>query len=195
MNLKNIKPSIRYLEEMGEVIYDKEWLKTAPKDLELYYMHRKVKEKDELEYDITIIPSQVLGQELVKTKGHQHKKKELYIVLRGEAIFLLQKNKGKIIEDVYAVRTRKGEAIIVPPSYQHLTINPSNQELRLGNWVSKKGGHDYSYLQKMNGACYFYIKSAEGKISWVKNKNYSKVPKLHFKKPLKSIPKNLDFLN
>jgi oxalate decarboxylase/phosphoglucose isomerase-like protein (cupin superfamily) len=41
----------------------------------------------------------------------------------------------------------------------------------------------------MKGGCYYYTKSG-----WVKNKNYEKTPELRFEKPLKSIPKNIDFL-
>jgi len=52
MNLKNIQPDIRYLKDMKEVVYDKEWLKKAPRDLELYYMYRGIKKKDGLRYDI-----------------------------------------------------------------------------------------------------------------------------------------------
>jgi len=47
----------------------------------------------------------------------------------------------------------------------------------------------YDFIAKMGGACYFYTK--EG---WIKNKNYTKIPSLRFEKPLKVLPKNLDFL-
>ena len=71
IDLKNKKPDVRHLNDMKDVIYDKEWLKSAS-NLELYYMYRGVEEKDGLRYDITIIPSRMLGKEYVKTKGHEH---------------------------------------------------------------------------------------------------------------------------
>ena len=71
INLKDKTPDIRHLNDMKDVIYDKEWLKTAS-NLELYYMYRKLEEKDGLKYDITIIPAQMLGKEFTKTKGHEH---------------------------------------------------------------------------------------------------------------------------
>lgn len=175
INLKNIKPDIRYLKDMKDVIYDKEWLKTAPDDLELYYMYRAIEKKDDLRYDITVIPALMLGKEFVKTKGHNHPVEEKYIVLEGEVIFLVQKGK-KEIEDVYAVKAKKGDGVTIPADYDdHIAINSSNQELRLGNWISQDCKNDYSIIQKMAGACYFYTK--EG---WVKNKNYSKIPELRF---------------
>jgi len=201
----SIKPDIRYLNDMKEVIYDRQWLKTAPENLELYYMYRGVnpaqilpkekimagKGKNGLRYDITIIPPKMLGQEFVKTKGHYHSDKyqEVYIVLNGEAIFLFQKNEGNIVKDVLAIKAKKDDVVIVPLNYGHITINPSNQELKIANWISENCQNVYNVFKKMKGACYFYTKNG-----WIKNKNYSKIPKLRFEKPLKSMPKNLDFL-
>ena len=185
MDLKNIKPDIRYLKDMKKVIYDKDWLKTAPKNMELYYMYREVKKKNDLRYDITIIPSKMLGQEFVKTKGHRHfKYQEIYTVLEGEAIFLIQKAKKKNIEQVFAIKAKKGDNVIIPPKSDHVTINPGSKELKLLNQISEKSKHDYGFIKKMKGACYFYTKEpTQGEASWIKNKNYKKIPKLRFKKP------------
>lgn len=174
INLKNIKPDVRYLKDMKDVVYDKEWFKKAPKHMELYYMYRGVKNKGGLRYDITIIPAKMLGKEFVKTKGHQHLKcQETYTILKGEAIFLIQKAKGKNIKKVFAIKAKKGDDIAIPPEHDHVTINPGSKELKLANWISEKSKHDYSHIKKSAGACYFYTK--EG---WIKNKNYTKVPKL-----------------
>ncbi len=191
MNLKDKKPDIRYLNDMKEVIYDKKWLKTAP-NLELYYMYRGIKKEGNLRYDITIIPSRMLGKEFVKTKGHEHigKYGELYMVLEGEAIYLMQKRKGEKIEDVYAVKTKKSDVVIIPPGYAHVSINSSKKDLKMANWISEDCKSDYQMFEKLQGACYYYTKKG-----WVKNKNYKKIPKLRFEKPLKLIPKDLSFLS
>ena len=185
------KPDVRYLDDMRKVLYDKKWAKTAP-NFELYYMYRGLKKKKGLRYDITIIPPKMLGKEFVKTKGHYHigSYGETYSVLRGKAIYLMQKEKrGKII-DAYYIKAKKGEHIVIPPHYAHITINPSlSEELKMANWVSEKCMSDYKKIEKKRGACYCYTKSG-----WVKNKNYKRVPKLHFKRPKKSMPKNLSFL-
>jgi glucose-6-phosphate isomerase len=188
--LKNTKPDIRTLKQMSTVLCDQKWLKTAS-DLELYYMYRGVKERGELSYDITVIPARMLGEEFVKTKGHYHsdKRQELYVVLNGEALFLFQKVKDKIVEDVYAIKAKQGDIVIVPKNFGHITINPTSKELKLANWLSKKNVRDYGSLEKMKGGCYFYTLNG-----WVKNKNYTRVPDLRFEKPLKKMPKNLDFL-
>ncbi len=189
--LKLENPQIRYLNDMKTVIYDKEWLKTAS-NAELYYMYRSVKKKNGLVYDITVIPPKMLGQEFIKTKGHEHCQgtfQELYIVLNGQGIFLAQKYEDGKIKDIFAVQAKKGEVVIVPEHYGHVTINPSEEVLEMANWVDEKCKGIYDLFEKKAGACYYYTQSG-----WLKNKNYKQVPELRFEKPLKSIPKNLDFL-
>ena len=190
MAIKQIKPQIRYLNEMKSVLYDQKWAKTAP-NLEVYYMYRGVKEKNGLRYDITVIPPRILGKEFIRTKGNRNSKnfQELYIVLKGKAIFLMQKAKGKIIENIVAVEAKKGECVIFPPKYAAIIINPFKKELKIANWISAKNKNIYEELEKMKGAGYFYTKRG-----WIKNKNYAKIPKLRIEKSLKSKPKNLDFL-
>ncbi len=192
IDLSKLTPDIRCLNDMEAVIYDKEWLKTAD-NLELYYMYRGLEEKDGLRYDITTIPSKMLGSEFVKTKGHYHvgAGQELYTVLDGSAIYLLQKkNEAGDIEDAYAVKAERGDVVIMPPFYGHVTINPSKiKELKMANWVSKDCKSDYSEFVKLEGACYYYTNK-----NWVKNENYKNVPDLRFEEPLKSIPQNLEFL-
>ena len=193
MKLK--KPEIRYLFDLKKVLYDQKWLKNAP-NLPVYFMYRGIKRKNGLRYDITVMPPQKLGQEFVKTLGHEHINNygELYLVLKGEAIYLIQrteKNKKNkiVIKDIYAVKAKKGQAVIIPPGYGHITINPSNQELKMANWVAEKCQNSYQIFKQMHGGGYFYTEKG-----WLKNKNYAMVPKLKFKKPLKQTPHNLDFL-
>ena len=183
--------SSRRVSDMKNVLCDRSWAKTAP-NFEVYFMYRGVKKKESLRYDITVISPRLLGKEFAKTKGHKHLGNygELYITLKGEAIYLLQKYQNNKIEDVYAIKAGKGEAIIIPPKYGHFTINPSpDKELKVANWSDEKSQHEYGVIDKKHGACYYY--TAEG---WIKNKNYKKAPKLRFEKPLKSAPRDLSFL-
>jgi len=213
--IENRKPDIRFLYDMKEVLYDQKWAKKSP-NFELYYMYRGVKPRrrafgslrgkekrglpaqilknktwEGLRYDITVIPPRMLGEEFVKTKGHEHLGNfgELYTVLKGKVIYLIQKFKKNQIIDVYAVKAKKGESVIVPPGYGHITINPASQELKEANWCSEKCKNIYDLYEKKQGACYYYTKSG-----WIKNKNYKKISKLRFEKPLKKMPRNLDFL-
>lgn len=187
-------PVVRFLDDMKEVLYDKKWAKTAP-NLELYFMRRGIKRENGFRYDVTVLPFQMLGKEFVKTKGHYHVRfrQELYQVLEGKGIFLMQKTRGSSVEDVYAVKAKKGDFIIMPPYYGHVTINPGKQELKMANWVSENCKSDYSFVAKKQGACYFAIKE-KTRLKWVKNENYQDIPKLRFEKPLQKMPKDLSFL-
>ena len=193
-DLKKLEPDVRRLDELRGLLYDAEWAKTAP-NLELYYMYRKLEIKDGLRYDITVIPPKMLGLEFVKTKGHTHAGfyGEVYMVLEGEGYYLFQKGGPKghpdIIEDVCVTKAKKGDVIIVPAGYGHVTINPSDQELKMANWVKETDVGNFSLFEKMHGACYYYTTGG-----WIKNENYKSVPELRFEEPLKSVPENLDFL-
>lgn len=196
-----IKPQIRYLKEMADVVYDKEFVKNNP-NLELYYVYRGVKKQNGIRYDITVIPPQMLGEEFVRTKGNRNSNDfpELYAVLKGEAIFLLQKAKEDVVEDVLAIEVKKGDFVLVPAEYAVMVINPLEKELKLGNWVSEKNENIYDELERMRGMCYFAIakkskvKSQKSKVEWIRNNNYKRISKLRFEKPLKKKLKSLDFL-
>lgn len=173
-------PEIRYLHDMGSVLYDKKWARRA-KNIPLYFMYRGIRKRGKMRYDITVIPPRVLGKEFVKTKGHRHlKAEEKYTVLKGKAIFLLQKynEKKDKLEKVIAIKAKKGESITIPPLYDHVTINPCKRfNLVLSNWIPENAKSDYSILQKKKGASYFY--TTEG---WIKNKNYKNIPEIEIKK-------------
>ncbi len=178
---------------MEDVIYDKEWFSKQKRNLVLYEMRREVKKFGNIRYDITKLYGKMLGKEFNKTLGHYHPDNfpEIYEVLRGRAIYLLQKpvrlNSRKIVHAL-AIYAKKGEQVIIPPGYGHVTINPSSKMLVMANLVSNRFSSIYEPYKKFNGACFFYTKRG-----WVKNENYEvrkferiKAKKL-FQKPLKEL--------
>lgn len=198
MNLENFTPQIRYLRDMKNLIFDKEWLRTAP-NLALYYMYRDLAETphdksvllaQKLRYDVTVMPFQLLGRELVKTAGHQHSivpttdltYPEIYEILEGKTIFLLQESKNNTILDAYAVRAQKNDKIIIPPNYSHIMINVGSAELKTANYVSRDCQNVYTTIEKNQGMCYFAVENKSQNIEWVKNSNYQSAPSLVFKK-------------
>jgi glucose-6-phosphate isomerase len=174
---KAMAPDIRRLFDMREVIFDRSWLAGA-EDFELYYMYRDLflsradKEKllqEGLRYDITIIPPHMLGREYIKTAGHYHPTvpgssvtyPELYEVLEGEALYLLQ---SQDLSDVVAVTASAGDKVLVPPGYGHITINRSNKTLKMANFVSRSFDSLYGPYKEREGGAYFFTR--EG---WIKN--------------------------
>lgn len=190
-----VKPDVRRLSDMREVIYDIEWLKGAP-DMELYYMYRDlaVSKGDRsiildhhLRYDITVIPPNRLGAEYVKTAGHYHPfvegtsytYPEVYEVLSGTAHYLLQKCEGGRITDVVMIEAKEGDKAIIPPGYGHVTINPSNKELKMANWVSRDFSSIYEPYKKCGGAAYFEL--VDGRL--IRNGRCDHIPDIRLLKP------------
>jgi glucose-6-phosphate isomerase len=193
IDLTSKTPDVRSLNDIKGVLADQEFAKTT-EDAKLYFMYRGIEEKDGIRYDITVVPAKVLGSEFVKTKGHYHVGKygEVYTVLEGQALYLMQKKKSdNEIEDAYVVRANKGDVVVIPSDYGHITINPSTTtDLKMANWVAADCKSDYSLFEKLQGACYYYLTDG----TWVKNERYLKVPELRFEGALRQVPEDLSFL-
>ena len=191
---RGVKPGIRRLFDMKDVIYDREWLSNA-ENSELYYMYRELSlsKKDAaamkehgLRYDITVIPPKRLGCEFVKTAGHYHPLvpgtritfPEIYEVLGGEATYILQKPDNEGINDVILVKADTGDKVIIPPGYGHLTINASNKVLKMANWVARDFESIYQPIKEKGGGAYFILDKG-----MVKNPRYEHVPEIKPGKP------------
>jgi glucose-6-phosphate isomerase, archaeal len=192
---QQVEPHVRRLSDMSTVIYDRDWLKSAPDEI-LYYMYRDLAMSSQdrsvilghgLRYDITIMPPGKLGAEYVKTAGHFHPEiddtgmsyPEVYEIIHGMAHCLLQRcGEGKIL-DVVLIEAVAGDKVLIPPNYGHVTINPSNQELKMANWVSRNFSSNYEPLQKCGGAAYFEL--AGGKT--VRNDRCDHAPEIRYLKP------------
>ncbi len=70
---------------------------------------------------------------------------------------LLQKRDGERITDVVLVIAHEGEIVLVPPNYGHITINPTEQTLKMANWVSTKVESFYEPFEQMGGGAYFEL--------------------------------------
>lgn len=179
-------PDIRHLFDMTDVIFDQAWLAGA-EDFDLYFMFRDLylsladREKllaQGLRYDITIIPPAMLGKEYIKTAGHYHPLvpggavtyPELYEVLEGEALYLLQSEDHS---DVAVVHASAGDKVLVPPGYGHVTINRSNKTLKMANFVARDFSSLYEPYRAKGGGAYFFTR--EG---WIKNQRCSEASEL-----------------
>lgn len=199
MKLENIKPQIRHLNELKEVLFDQKWAEQSP-DLELYYVYRDLaenktdKEKivsQNLRYDITVLNPVMMGKEFNKTAGHDHPLvpnaeityPEIYEVLEGEAIFLLQDSEKNKIKDIRAVKAGKNDKVIIPPDYEHLIINSTREELKTANWICREFPSNlYKPFRAQQGFSYYGLKD-NGGIKWVKNKNYAAAMEPKFSVP------------
>ncbi len=163
-----------------------------------YYMVRGGTAKT----NVTVWEAGTVSGEYIKTYGHYHvgRLDETYTVLQGEGIIIMQVRKtdssGKPldgeIESFKAIKVKAGDSVFIPSGAGHLAINtgktwfvtsddsPVNFEEK--DAVSLPGHADYEPFRKLHGAAY-YVVEKNGSIEFVKNPNYTSVPKVEFKKP------------
>jgi glucose-6-phosphate isomerase, archaeal len=191
---------VRKLHDMEDVLFDKEWFdKTEARNKDIYYMYRDLAKNDKdleiikahhLRYDITVIPPGMLGSEYTKTVGHYHPEvsgtgisyPEIYQVLEGSATYLLQKveqGEEDIVLDIVVIKAEKGDLVMIPPGYGHVTINASEEILKMANWVCRDFSSIYEPIKRLSGASYFLLKDG-----FVKNPLYRDVPPIRYFKPL-----------
>ena len=191
LSLGNLQFSFkaRTFTELKDVVLEKTALQGTE---EMYLMFRNVLRPEDqkkfdqfkLRYDITIFPPKMIGNQFSLTYGHYHPKisgsdkthREMYEVLVGDPIFLLQSGSDRI-ENAIAVHASEGKKVIIGSGFGHVTINPSNSFLVLANIVSSNFESDYSIYKEKGGGCYHFLKEGN-KIVPRKNEKYSIVPTL-----------------
>lgn len=155
--------STRPVSGMAEVLMDPK--KTGPDGI-AYYMYRDVYSSPPIRYDITVLPPRMFGEEFVKTYGHYHPKAtdsltypEIYQILNGEGIFIMQTPHKDDSVDCITVKCTKGDIVFVPPNYGHVLVNSSpTSTLVSSNVVSNSFSSDYSEYKSSRGAAYYYTK-------------------------------------
>jgi glucose-6-phosphate isomerase len=172
VNGKQHPYTTRKLSEMKDVLMKD--VKTD-EDIDMYHMFREVYVKDDLRYDITHVPARVTGGEFAKTYGHCHPVAEkgltypeVYQVLMGKALFILQKELENLRYIVSIVDASEGDVLLIPPNFCHVSINPSEKNLLLANIVSTKFQSLYEKFRENRGAAYYYSEDRE----LVQNSNY-----------------------
>ena len=143
-------------------------------------------DKCSLRYDITLILPGLVGEERKKTTGHFHKllkgskysHAELYEVIYGTALYILQpiKDMSKTgadmeVDDVILVKLNAGEKIVVPANCSHCTVNAGDGALVFSNLVLGSGSNDYGGIGMRSGMG-VYIFEKDGKLEVVRNPKY-----------------------
>ena len=190
-------PDIRRLYDLRDVAFDTAWFEDAP-DHDAYYMYRDLSltptdadtiKRHRLRYDMTIIPPLQMGLEFVKTYGHYHPRvnpkwghtyPEVYEVLDGEAHYLLQRAQNEhSVDEVILVKATRGDKVIVPPNYGHVTINPLEKTLKMANWVSRSFESLYEPYTQLHGGAYYEL--INGRM--LHNRAYDNVPEIRIAYP------------
>jgi len=177
-NFAPTEPDIRTFKELKKFIDDGKKF-TDIKDSEpCYFMYRGVFESNNLRYDITILPSKKIGSEFNKTVGHYHPNKpktkvtypEIYEVISGRALYLLQKNN---LKDAILVEALEGEKVVIPPGYGHVTINPDERPLVMANLLDASFESGYDFYKIHKGGISYIIEDKDS-LKVVPNPSYPK---------------------
>jgi glucose-6-phosphate isomerase, archaeal len=196
-----VEPNVRRLYDLRDVAFDTAWFEDAP-DCDAYYMYRDLAftkddadttKRHQLRYDITIIPPLQMGLEFVKTYGHYHPRvndklsftyPEVYEVLDGEAHYLLQRAHNEhSVDEAILVKAAKGDKVIIPPNYGHVTINPSEKTLKMANWVCRSFESLYEQYTQLHGGAFYEL--INGRL--LRNRAYDNVSELRIAYP-KEVP-------
>lgn len=193
--LKPVEPGVRTFEEMIPVLMDEKAV-ANPARTEMYYMYRDVhlSEDEEkirahhLRYDLTVIPPGMIGEEFNKTVGHYHPLvpgtdlayPELYEVINGEVLFLIQKigDNDKEISDIQAIRAKAGDKVIYPPGYGHIMVNIGDEPVVTSNWVAADFNSDYQPIKDMRGMGYYVVADSTNRFKFELNPKYEYVPSI-----------------
>ncbi|MFD1414554.1 glucose-6-phosphate isomerase family protein [Oceanobacillus jeddahense] len=136
-------------------------------------------------YGAVIYSKGRFGEEPVRSQGHIHSisescgssTPEVYEIWKGEAIIYMQETAKDKPGKCYAVRTKAGEVVIVPPSWAHCTINANPEEtMAFGAWCIRDYGFEYEDVRSHGGLAYFPILNKNSTIQWVSNDNYQASP-------------------
>lgn len=129
-----------------------------------------------LRYDSTVIMAGHAGAEFKKTAGHFHCEvpgkqmsfPELYQVVKGRAIFVMQKvddcrKEGRmVVEDAILAEAGPGETVVIPPDYGHCTVNISDETMVFINLVACASQNFYGSVKASAGMCCYVMQDASG---------------------------------
>lgn len=159
-------------------------------DTPLYYMyngicrleHKQLFVEQGIKYEYTLLLPAVINGECIKAHGHIHgispitktNHLEFYEVLGGEGYFELFKIVDNCCE-VILIAVKKGDFVVIPPNYYHLSINTGNEPFNFGDLIVNDANSDYSLLKTYQGAPYYCLKDEKGSISFELNKAYKEL--------------------
>lgn len=193
--IRQVEPAVRRLGDLRGVLASDD---PGSDERLCYLLYRDVRAgADEwhfalhgLRYDLTVTLPGHVGDELMKTAGHYHSKApgsvhsyaELYEVLAGQAVFLLQRVRdpeaalaNTVIEEVLLIGAGPGDLLLIPPDHGHVTINAGATPLVVADLVAHACANRYDAFREARGAAY-YVLAAGSPPSTRANTDYAALP-------------------
>lgn len=172
----------------------------------LFPEHEQLFKQYDFRYDITSIQPGTINGEYKKTSGHYHgytendgyTYPEVYEVIKGEIIFILQKvmnfdqEEEPIIDDIKVIHVKAGQSIIIPPFYGHGSVNPTNKVSMFSNIAVVSCPLLYKPMQVKHGLA-VYIEKAGDTFRVVPNHNYANAPEAKLIEPRENMTLGIEF--
>jgi glucose-6-phosphate isomerase len=151
-------------------------------------------------HDLLMLRPGRVGAEFIKTWGHALTCgaglwcPEVYGVLRGRALFLLQEQAeepaepvGRVaLSDVRQIDALAGQKVIVPARYGVVVINPGSEPLVLSSLLAAQSSRIHQVYHRMRGAAY-YVTERDDEIAVEPNRRYAEpLPPLREDAPLRA---------
>lgn len=147
---KTAETTKRYLSQMKDMFCDTEAAEELLKDGDplIYEFHELgcPERAGDLAFGTTILYPGKVGNEYYMTKGHFHtilETAEVYWTMSGQGYMVMENPEGDTIEKPLA----PGEAVYVPRSYAHRTVNTGTEPLVLFYVFQADAGHDYGTIE------------------------------------------------
>jgi glucose-6-phosphate isomerase len=184
---------VRLLDELTEVALEPDACRGSEEIA--YYMYNGVYRQGDasqldgvsMQYELTLLPSRRIGREFVKTFGHRHCPEpesgmdyaEVCEVLVGTAHFLFQTLdvEGPGASVAFYVEATAGQKVLLPPGFDHCTINPGPEPLLFSDVIALGVSGIYDRFRATRGAVYLEV-AENGQAQFVTNPTYRDVPSL-----------------
>lgn len=147
---KTAETTKRYLSQMRNMFCDTEAAEEMLKkeDTLIYEFHELgcPERAGDLAFGTTILYPGKVGNEYFMTKGHFHtilETAEVYWTMSGEGYMVMENPEGDTLEE----RLTPGQAVYVPRSYAHRTVNTGKEPLVLFYVFQADAGHDYGTIE------------------------------------------------
>lgn len=153
---------------------------------------RELLKKYDYRYDITVIMRGQINGECKKTSGHYHgwapgrtnTYAEVYEVIKGTALYILQKSTNfdandpadLVVEDAILVTVPEGRTLLVPPTYGHCSVNIGEGPLVFSNLAYVPCPLHYDPVKYYHGMGWYAYRRPDG-ISLKVNSRYPRLPK------------------
>lgn len=186
-------PGSRRFAELREVVAEPDAIGLIEEEI-AYLTYRGVQRIEDdslasrgLRHDVTVTLPGTVGREFVKTAGHYHGLHangigwpEIYDVLAGSAVFVLQRADGDpagspLVTRGVAIVAEAGDRLVIPPGYGHVTVNTGSAPLAVADLVAVASTNHYVDYRARRGAAIRAFAVADGRVDWAWNAAYPAV--------------------